>query len=162
VESVGSVPNTDWIAGNDLDLSNGVATDHLLRVAGRPDVVACGDVARFPHPLFGGQVRRAEHWTVAIDTAKHAGANLGRHLAGADADETPFTALPTFWSDQYGLRLQSFGVTGLEDARVLEGDVDGDVAVGYHRDGVLVGVVLIGLGSRYQHYRTLITENLPR
>lgn len=158
VESVGSVPNTEWLAGNDLDLADGVACDHLLRAAGRPDVVACGDVARFPHPLFGGRARRAEHWTVAIDTAKHAGAVLGRHLSGAPEDGTPFTAVPTFWSDQYGQRIQSFGVTGLEDARVLEGDIDGDVAVGYHRDGILAGVALIGLAGRYQYYRSLIAS----
>jgi NADPH-dependent 2,4-dienoyl-CoA reductase/sulfur reductase-like enzyme len=172
VESVGSVLNTEWLDGNGLDLTNGVLTDNRLRVvvrddaspegAGRFDVVAAGDVARFPHPLFGGPASnpaagRAEHWTVATDTARHAGAALGRHLAGGDpADAGPFTAVPTFWSDQYEMRVQSFGVTGLDDARVLEGDLDGDVAVGYHRDGQLAGVVLIGLTGRYQHYRTLI------
>ena len=167
VESVGSVLNTEWLDGNGLDLRNGVLTDNRLRVldrdhggrdgAGRDDVIAVGDVARFPHPLFGGVAQRAEHWTVAGDTGRYAGAVLGRHLSGGDrAAGGPFTAIPTFWSDQYEMRIQSFGVTGLHDARVLEGDLDGDVAVGYHRDGRLVGVVLIGLSGRYQHYRTLI------
>jgi hypothetical protein len=35
--------------------------------------------------------------------------------------------------------------------------VGADVAVGYHLDGRLVGVVLIGLASRYRHYRSVIT-----
>jgi NADPH-dependent 2,4-dienoyl-CoA reductase/sulfur reductase-like enzyme len=169
VESVGSVLNTEWLDGNGLDLSNGVPTDNRLRVigrndagrdgAGRDDVIAVGDVARFPHPLFGGVAQRAEHWTVATDTARYAGAALGRHLSGGDpAAGGPFTAVPTFWSDQYEMRIQSFGVTGLDDVRVLEGDLDGDVVVGYQRDGQLVGVVLIGLSGRYQHYRTLIAS----
>lgn len=161
VESVGSVLNTAWLEGNGLDLSNGVLTDDRLRVvyrddAGYDDVIAVGDVARFPHPLFGGVAQRVEHWTVATDTARYAGAALGRHLSGGDPAAGPFAAVPTFWSEQYEMRIQSFGVTGLDDVRVLEGDLDGDVVVGYHRDGRLVGVVLIGLGGRYQHYRTLI------
>jgi NADPH-dependent 2,4-dienoyl-CoA reductase/sulfur reductase-like enzyme len=173
VESVGSVLNTEWLDGNGLDLINGVLTDDRLRVVardgispggtGRDDVMAAGDVARFPHPLFGGVAGRAEHWTVATDTAKHAGATLARYLTGGDpAAGGPFTAVPTFWSDQYELRIQSFGVTGLDDVRVLEGDLDGEVAVGYHRDGQLAGVALIGLGGRYLHYRKLVTEAAQR
>ena len=42
--------------------------------------------------------------------------------------------------------------------RVLEGDLDDEVAVGYHRDGRLVGVVLIGLAGRYTHYRVLVAN----
>ncbi len=169
VESVGSVLNTEWLDGNGLDLADGVLADDRLRViardgitsqgTGRDDVIAAGDVARFPHPLFGGAALRAEHWTVATDTARYAGAALARHLAGGDpAAGGPFTAVPTFWSDQYELRIQSFGVTGLDDVRVLEGDLDGEVAVGYHRDAQLVGVLLIGLGGRYMHYRALIAQ----
>jgi hypothetical protein len=58
------------------------------------------------------------------------------------------------------MRIQSFGVTGLPDVRVLEGDLDGEVALGYHRDGLLAGVVLIGLGSRYVHYRAQIADTI--
>jgi 3-phenylpropionate/trans-cinnamate dioxygenase ferredoxin reductase component len=158
IEAVGCVPNTQWLDGNGLDLSDGLRCDNLLRVEGRPDVVACGDIARFPNPLFDATPRRVEHWTMVTDTAKKAGNSLGRHLVGAAADPAPFAPVPSFWSDQYDTRLQSFGAVGLgaQDVRVLEGDLDGEVAVGYHREGQLVGVILIGLAGRYQHYRSLI------
>jgi NADPH-dependent 2,4-dienoyl-CoA reductase/sulfur reductase-like enzyme len=176
VESVGSVPNVEWLDGNGLDLTDGVACDERLRVlAGgdaRDDVVAAGDAARYPHPLLFGASRRIEHWTVATDSGKYAAAGLARALAGfggsspriaESGDHTDtggFAAVPTFWSDQYELRIQSFGVTGLPDVRILEGDLEGDVAVGYHRDGLLAGVVLIGLGSRYVHYRAQIAGTI--
>jgi 3-phenylpropionate/trans-cinnamate dioxygenase ferredoxin reductase subunit len=202
IESVGSVPNTEWLDGNGLDLTDGVACDGRLRVladgvasggrlrvpadgtpaptAARDDVVAAGDVARYPHPLLFGASRRIEHWTVATDTAKYAAAGLARHLSGSVAggsvpggdpgDDGGFAAVPSFWSDQYDLRIQSFGVTGLPDVRILEGSLDGEVAVGYHHEGLLAGVVLIGLGGRYTHYRaevaatisTLIQAGAPR
>jgi 3-phenylpropionate/trans-cinnamate dioxygenase ferredoxin reductase subunit len=186
VESVGSLPNTEWLGGNGLDLADGVACDERLRVlaggAARDDVVAAGDVARYPHPLLFGASRRIEHWTVATDTAKYAAARLARYLSGSasgkdaasggdsvsgggvpggdPADGGGFAAVPTFWSDQYEMRVQSFGVTGLPDARVLEGSLDGDVAVGYHHEGLLAGVVLIGLGGRYVHYRAEIAGTI--
>jgi NADPH-dependent 2,4-dienoyl-CoA reductase/sulfur reductase-like enzyme len=189
VESVGSLPNTEWLAGNGLDLADGVACDGRLRVlaggtsplAARDAVVAAGDVARYPHPLLFGASRRIEHWTVATDTAKYAATALARALAGsvsegapssgglvsgegvpggAPADGGGFAAVPTFWSDQYDLRIQSFGVTGLPDVRVLEGSLDGDVAIGYHHEGQLAGVVLIGLGGRYTHYRAQVAATI--
>lgn len=159
LEAVGCTPNTQWLEGNGLDLSDGVLCDNLLRVEGRKDVAACGDIARFPNPLFDDVPRRVEHWTMVTDTARRAGSTIGAHLSGREPDAAPFAPVPSFWSDQYDLRLQSFGAVGLgaQDLRVLEGDLDDEVAVGYHRDGRLVGVVLIGLASRYQHYRSRIT-----
>ena len=96
------------------------------------------------------------------DTAKRAGATLGRHLIGAGPDDTPFAPLPSFWSDQHDLRLQSYGAVALgDDVRVLEGDLHDEVAVGYHRDGRLTGVVLVGLGHRHPHYRALVATGVP-
>lgn len=160
IEAVGCTPNTDWLQGNGLDLSDGVLCDNLLRVEGRPDVVACGDIARFPNPMFDDIPRRVEHWTMVTDTAKKAGNTLGRRLVGAEPDPAPFAPIPSFWSDQYELRLQSFGAVDLggRDVRVLEGDPADEVVVGYHRGGRLVGVVLIGMVGRYQHYRALIAD----
>ncbi|MEX1651624.1 MULTISPECIES: NAD(P)/FAD-dependent oxidoreductase [Streptomyces] len=140
VESVGSVANTEWLDGNGLDLSDGVLTDGLLRVGGRPEVVAVGDVARFPNARYDGVPRRVEHWSIPADTAKHA----ARTLVGTE--QAPFAPLPTFWSDQHEFRLQSFGAPALgkDDVRILSGDPEGDVLVGYHTGGRLVGVVALG------------------
>lgn len=146
VESVGSVANTEWLDGNGLDLTDGVLTDAHLRAGGRPDVVAVGDVARFPNARYDGVPRRVEHWSIPADTAKHAARVLTAHLTGGDAGLGPFAPLPTFWSDQHDFRLQSFGAPALgrDDVRVLDGDPDGDVLAGYHADGRLVGVVALG------------------
>jgi NADPH-dependent 2,4-dienoyl-CoA reductase/sulfur reductase-like enzyme len=146
VESVGSVANVEWLQGNDLDLSDGVLTCEHLRAGGRPEVVAVGDVARFPNARYDGVPRRVEHWSIPTDTAKHAAKTLVAQLDGAQADLAPFAPLPTFWSDQHDFRLQSFGapVVGKDDVRILDGDPEGDVLVGYHTGGQLVGVVALG------------------
>ncbi|NUQ97925.1 MAG: FAD-dependent oxidoreductase [Streptomyces sp.] len=146
VESVGSVANVEWLEGNGLDLSDGVLTCEQLRVGGRPEVVAVGDVARFPNARYDGIPRRVEHWSIPTDTAKHAAKALVAHLMGTEGELAPFAPLPTFWSDQHDFRLQSFGapVLGKDDVRILDGDPGGDVLVGYHTGGRLVGVVALG------------------
>jgi 3-phenylpropionate/trans-cinnamate dioxygenase ferredoxin reductase component len=155
IEAVGCAPNTEWLSGNGLDLSDGVLCDANMRVQGRPDIVTCGDVARFPNLLFDAVPRRVEHWMTAVDTARRAGLVLAAHLCGAEGPKDTFAPVPSFWSDQGPIRIQSFGSPdlGADDVRILEGDLDGDVAVGYHRDGELVGVALLGLPGRYMHYR---------
>jgi NADPH-dependent 2,4-dienoyl-CoA reductase/sulfur reductase-like enzyme len=159
VESVGSLANVEWLDGNGLDLSDGVLTDEHLRVGGRADVVAVGDVARFPNARYDGVPRRVEHWSIPADTARHA----ARVLVREAAEPAPFAPLPTFWSDQHDLRIQCFGAPalGAADARVLDGDLDGDVVVGYHRAGRLVGVVALGgpaAASRAARYRAELIE----
>jgi 3-phenylpropionate/trans-cinnamate dioxygenase ferredoxin reductase subunit len=77
----------------------------------------------------------------------------------AEVTTTPWEVLPSFWSDQYDLRLQSFGMPGLagpDGVKVLEGDIDAECVVGYHRDGQLVGVVGIGMLARVVSYRDQI------
>ncbi|QKV96700.1 FAD-dependent oxidoreductase [Streptomyces sp. NA02950] len=151
VEAVGSLPATTWLEGNGLDLSDGVLTDALLRAVAHgdavPEVVAVGDVARFPNARYDTVARRVEHWSIPGDTAKRAARTLVAALTGAEPDPTPFAPLPTFWSDQHDFRLQSFGAPGFgtADIRILDGDLAGDVVAGYHTaDGRLTGVVALG------------------
>jgi hypothetical protein len=207
VEAVGCIPDLGWLAGSGLDssgpngsgpngsgsegwgidVSDGVLCDGELRArttSGQvlPDVVACGDVARFPNPLFDDVPRRVEHWRMATDTGRRAGLTLAQYLARSVArsvarstagptagptaalpDEAaagaPFAPVPSFWSDQYDVTIQSFGSPELgPDVRILEGDPDAEVAVGYHRDGVLVGVVMLGLDGRQLEYRDRIVS----
>lgn len=165
VEAIGSVPNTEWLEGNGLDLSDGVLCDRWLRVEGRPDVVAVGDVARFPNPRFVDEPRRIEHWCTPTDTAKQAAPTLVAALEGKDV-ETTFGPMPSFWSDQHELRLQSFGMTGIADkCEVVSGDQDrllDGVIVHYFLDGRLVGVLLVNVNAKqHRGQRDLVAEANP-
>jgi NADPH-dependent 2,4-dienoyl-CoA reductase/sulfur reductase-like enzyme len=172
IEATGSVTNVEWLAGNGLDLSDGVLCGNDMAVAApegaswQGRVVAVGDVARFPNPLFDSVPRRVEHWSMPTDTARRAAATLHAALTGISPDATPFTPLPSFWSDQLDLRLWSYGspVLGTEMA-VTEGDLrhltDGLIAT-YHRDGRHVGTVTVNVPpNRHRPLReTLLTAAL--
>ncbi|HEX4290609.1 MAG TPA: FAD-dependent oxidoreductase [Trebonia sp.] len=164
VEAIGSRPNTEWLAGGGLDLTDGVLCDNSLSAltgtgfrAAAP-VTAVGDVARFPNPLFDDVPRRVEHWSMPTDTARRAAATLHAKLEDDRIEPNSFRPLPYFWSDQGDLRLQSFGSPELADEVVIaEGDLDeldkGLVAT-YHRDGRLVGSVAFNLPPvRYRGLR---------
>jgi NADPH-dependent 2,4-dienoyl-CoA reductase/sulfur reductase-like enzyme len=165
VEAVGSDCNTGWLAGNGLDLSNGVLTDNVMRVGGRADVVAVGDIARFPNPLDDGRPRRVEHWSIPGLTARRAAETFAAALRGKAPDGRPFAPLATFWSDQFDLRIQSLGAPALAERReLLEGrleDIGAPVglAMGYWRGTRLIGVVAIGLPpARLAQYRSRLAS----
>lgn len=151
VEAVGSVPNVEWLGGNGLDLSDGVLCDNEMRVVGADAVVAVGDVARFPNPRFDDVPRRVEHWSVPTDTAGRAATTLLRDLGRClDATTEAFMPLPTFWSDQFDLRLQGCGSattadrTDVVDGQLTPGWEERGVTVAHLRDGRVVGSVVAG------------------
>ncbi|MCF3125197.1 FAD-dependent oxidoreductase [Streptomyces arenae] len=150
VEAVGSLPNTEWLAATEgLDLGDGILCDAQLRIGGLAHAVAVGDVARFPNPRYGPLPRRVEHWSIPGDSARHAARTLVAGLNGTECPEpAPFAPLPSFWSDQFALRLQSFGQPALADrTRLLEGDpasADGDLLYGYYQGDRLIGVAALG------------------
>jgi NADPH-dependent 2,4-dienoyl-CoA reductase/sulfur reductase-like enzyme len=155
IEAVGSVANVEWLEGNDLDLSDGLLTDSAMQVAtDLAPVVAVGDVARHPNALFGGIPRRIEHWSMPTETGRRAGRTLAALLAGEEPDRGPFTAMPSFWSDQYDYQLQSFGMPGIATRiTVAEGTPDTPCIVEYHDDSGLVGVVAIDRTADLAPYR---------
>jgi 3-phenylpropionate/trans-cinnamate dioxygenase ferredoxin reductase component len=154
IEAVGSVCNSEWLADNGLDLSDGILTDNTLRVVGAERAVAVGDIARFPNPLFDEVARRVEHWSIPTDTAKRAAVTLVDQLSGSDVHRTDFAPVPSFWSDQLDLRLRSFGAPALaDDVRTEEGDLDrllDGVLLTYHRSGQHVGTLAINLSAARQ------------
>lgn len=161
VQAIGSAPCVEWLEGNGLDLRDGVACDNHLRMGGRPGAVAVGDVARFPNPLIDETPRRVEHWQMPMDTARRAAATLLADLRGQACDDAAFEPLPSFWSDQYDLRLQSFGALGVaERMEVLLGSLDDEAVVGYFRDQHLVGALLIGLPRQAVQVRREVLQEL--
>lgn len=159
IEAIGSVPNTEWLADTELDLSDGVLCDTQLRAVGVggqsvPDVFAIGDVARFVNPLFGEDALRVEHWNIPTECAKHVAKVIAAELAGSEAPSEHFIPVPSFWSDQYDMHILAFGLPALADSnRLVQGELSGDCVFEYERDGRLLGVVGIGLRSVVQSYR---------
>ncbi|MDP4505419.1 NAD(P)/FAD-dependent oxidoreductase [Nonomuraea turcica] len=141
IAGMGVVPNTDWLEGSGLTLSDGVVCDERLFAVGAPDVVAAGDVARWPHGLYGGALVRVEHWSNANDQGAVAALNL---LAGPE-NAKPFADLPSFATHVHGARVQIAGLPHLADtSRVVAGSPEENrFAVAFARDGLLVGAVAV-------------------
>lgn len=163
VEAISSHCNVEWLANTNLDISNGVLTDSALRAVTTEGqsvegVYVVGDLARFANPLFDNEARRIEHWNIPTETGKRVGAVLSAYLAQADnfaelAAQT-FTPLPTFWSDQYDMKIQGFGMPGLADRyELVAGELTDELVMAYFRNDVLIGVVGIGMTAEVMKYR---------
>jgi len=156
LEAVGSIPNIEWLGDLPLDLSDGVLCNNSLQAA--ENIVAVGDIARFPNPLFDDVPRRIEHWNMPTETGKRAGKTLARVLAGEALSEEPFTPMPAFWSDQYDVAMQSYGQPGLGSAELVDGNWDRDCIVEYRREDELVGVVGVNRTRDLMRYRNEIGQ----
>jgi 3-phenylpropionate/trans-cinnamate dioxygenase ferredoxin reductase subunit len=131
--AIGAVPNTEWLAGSGLSLTNGVDCDSLCRAA--PNVVAAGDVASWTHPEWGARVR-VEHRMNATEQ----GMAAARTLLGKGE---PYAPVEYFWTDQFDVKIQAYG-TFPPDAQpvVVAGDpAAGRFAVTYDRHGRTAGVL---------------------
>lgn len=133
VVGIGAAPETKLAAAAGLTIDNGIAVDGRL-VTSDPDILAIGDCASFPHPLYEDRRMRLEAWRNAFDQ----GAFAARSLMGA---EDKFQAVPWFWSDQYDQCLQIAGVPDA-GARMVTRDLGESAKLLFHiaEDGRLVAV----------------------
>lgn len=162
VVAAGDRPDVDWLDGAGVDISDGVLCDPALRVVGTSDAVAAGVVARWPNLRYGAEARRVGHWIAALEQGQAAARTL---LTGQHANQ-PFTLLPRFWSEQFGLRIQVCGQIA-PDAEVALTEMRpgrrhtarGGVLASYHQDGRLTGVVAVNAPQAFTvASRTLIED----
>jgi len=150
VVGVGVTPNTAWLDDSELTIDNGIVCDETCLAA--DNVVAAGDVARWPNLRFG-EVMRVEHW----ENAQEQGAHAARRLLG---QAEPYTPVPWFWSDQYDRKIQLAGRSGADDeVRIVDGSIEERrfVAI-YGRAGRLVGVLGMNRPRVVMEYRQLIAD----
>jgi 3-phenylpropionate/trans-cinnamate dioxygenase ferredoxin reductase subunit len=133
--AAGVTPRTELAAAAGLAVDNGVVTDATL-ATDDPHIFAVGDVANFPHALFGVRVRLESQ-----QNADEQGRHVARRILG---DATPFSAVPWFWSDQFDATLQVAGVPAL-GGTIVERPVEGG-RCSLHLDptGRLVGAAAFG------------------
>lgn len=135
VVGIGVLPADGWLAGSGLG-PGGVEIDAAGRTA-VPDVFAAGDVARPFDERVGARVR-SEHW----EAAGRQGMSAAKAMLGLDVPPPP---IASFWSDQYGMRVQQVGYPHLADGQEEDGDrAARDFTVTWTRGGAPVGGLLVG------------------
>ncbi len=161
VVGVGTTSRLEWMAGTGVDLdADGLACGPTGRVHGLDGTWAVGDIAAWDDPVHGDR-HRHEHWTSATDQA----AAVARDIVGAPP---PPAAVPYFWSDQFGLKIQlvgrpdvADGIVGLHGQGLEGGPVRGTVA-GYLAGDRLVAVAGFGAARLVARYRALVAAATTR
>ena len=100
VVGVGASPRDELARAAGLTLENGIAVDEFLRTSA-PEIFAAGDVAATWNPMYNKRIRM-EHWANALNQ----GQTAARNMLGQD---TAYTKLPYFYSDQYDLGMEYNG-----------------------------------------------------
>ncbi|WP_110208457.1 NAD(P)/FAD-dependent oxidoreductase [Nocardioides daejeonensis] len=131
VVGIGVEPNTGWLRGSGVAVSDGVACSPYLEST-VPGVYAVGDVARWVNP-WSGHSTRMEHWTSVGEQA----ASVVRNAL--TVDRQPCSITPYFWSEWYGHKLQLLGEFAQETELQGEPDPTAPFLAQYRYDGNLVG-----------------------
>jgi 3-phenylpropionate/trans-cinnamate dioxygenase ferredoxin reductase subunit len=146
---IGVEPDLGWLAGSRLEL-NGVRVDDCGR-SDAPDVYAAGDAAAPLDPVAGRHLPGG-HW----ESAARQGARGARAMLGLDPGRT---GPSSFWTDQYGLRVQYLGHAPLHDEVSIDGELEArDFRATFTRGGVPVAVLLVGRPHDLPDARRLIAE----
>lgn len=172
VVGVGAVPNTEWLAGSGLDVSDGVACDGHGRVllAG-PDgtkplghVYAVGDASRWQDPR-GGRARRVEHWTNAVEQANLVARMILGQRQSADASSAiePHVATAYVWSDQYDWTVHLVGsrARAREVVRVRSGKPEQTALIGADDDGALAFAAVVNWPAALIAVRKAAKDGAP-
>ncbi|HYH54722.1 MAG TPA: FAD-dependent oxidoreductase [Solirubrobacterales bacterium] len=149
---IGTVPATGWLEGSGLG-NGGVPVDAGGRAA-LPGVFAAGDACLGFEPRRRTHLR-TEHW----DAAAWQGAAVAKAILGEEPGRPP---LPSFWSDQYGVRVQCVGHPQLADGVAVEGDPAGrDFQALLSRGGVPVAGLAVGRPRAIPAFRKQIEGAVP-
>lgn len=142
VVGIGVIPRTELADQAGLRVSGGIVVDAHARTSD-PRVVAAGDCTVTPHPMAPAEHIRLESVQNAQDQARVAATTLL-------GQETPYTAVPWFWSDQADLKLQIAGLSLGHDAVVLRGSLEEErFSALYYRGGRLIAADCVNRTPEY-------------
>lgn len=152
VVSIGVLPNVELAEQAGLAVDNGIVVDASLRTED-PAISALGDCASFPSRFSAGRCR-LESIQNAMDQARHLAERL---TSGTDSH---FDAVPWFWSDQGGLKLQIAGLNHGVDTTVVRGDVEAKrFSVYGFRQNRLVAIESVASPADHMVARRLLAAN---
>jgi len=165
VAALGSIRNTEWMRDSGLAVGIwGVACDAGCRAfdvnaVTTEDIFAAGDIARFPHPLYGYQFLALEHWGNAVTQAEVAAHNM----VSPPDDQWPHLATPVFWSQQFGANIKSVGVpTCADHVALAQGSIpERRFVAAYGLRGRMTAAVSFDNGMWLDYYQKMIEAAAP-
>ena len=135
VAGIGVRPRIDLAVNSGMAVERGVVVNACLETSAK-GVFAAGDIARWPDPRSGANIR-VEHWIVAERQGQTAALNMIGH-------REKFTAVPFFWSQHYDVPINYVGHAENWDEISIEGDIPGkDCVVRYKREGRTLAIASI-------------------
>lgn len=153
IVGIGIVPAVQPLLDAGAKGTNGVEVDMFCRTS-LADVYAVGDCAAHRNRYADGQLVRLE----SVQNANDQAATAARHIIDA---ESPYSAVPWFWSNQYDLKLQTVGLSSGHDRTIMRGNPSSrKFTVCYLRDGRLIALDCVNSVKDFSQGRKLVEAGL--